>query len=80
MTTTSTDWDTRTRMPNTYSRFLTLHEVEHLTSLRKSTLYAMMKAGAFPRQTKITARRSAWLASDVQAWIEAKVAGVGLGS
>lgn len=56
---------------NPYERFLSLREVEHLTSLKKSSLYALAD---FPRPVRITARRSAWLASEVQGWIERKAA------
>lgn len=50
-------------------RFLALHEVEYLTSLKKSSLYALAD---FPRPVRISRRRSAWLASEVHAWMERK--------
>ena len=43
-------------------RLIALGEVEHLTSLKKSQLYAMMKTGEFVRSVKVTARRRAWRA------------------
>jgi prophage regulatory protein len=51
-------------------RFLTLAEVERVTSLKKSKLYELIRAGAFPHQREVTARRRAWLASDVEMWIK----------
>ena len=51
-------------------RFLSLREVEFRTSLKRSTLYALPE---FPRPVKITVRRSAWLASQVDAWIDSRV-------
>lgn len=54
-------------------RFLPLTEVERVTSLKKSKLYEMVKAGEFPPQKEVTVRRRAWLASEVQAWIQSRV-------
>jgi predicted DNA-binding transcriptional regulator AlpA len=42
-------------------RFLALHEVERLTSIKKSTIYLMMKADKFPKNVPITARRKGWI-------------------
>jgi prophage regulatory protein len=53
-------------------RLLALGEVEHITSLKKSQLYAMMKNGQFPGSLMVTARRRAWLASEIQAFIESR--------
>ena len=53
-------------------RFLPLPEVERITSLKKSKLYEMIRAGEFPAQKEVTARRRAWLASEVEAWIVAR--------
>jgi predicted DNA-binding transcriptional regulator AlpA len=50
-------------------RLLPLREVEFRTSLKKSTLYALRD---FPRPVKLASRRSAWLASEIQAWIESR--------
>ena len=55
---------------NNGERFLSLHEVEFRTSLKRSTLYALPD---FPRPVKITVRRSAWRASEVQAWIDSRI-------
>ena len=54
---------------NVMDHFLPLAEVERATSLKKSKLYEMVKAGEFPPQKAITARRRAWLSSEVQTWI-----------
>ena len=51
-------------------RLLSRREVELKTSLKKSTIYALPD---FPRPLRITARRSAWRASEVQAWINSRV-------
>jgi prophage regulatory protein len=57
-------------------RFLTLVEVERVTSLKKSKLYEMVKEGQFPLQRAVTSRRRAWLASEVQSWILLRASGV----
>lgn len=51
------------------SRFLRLPEVLHRVGLSRSTLYRMIKAGAFPDQVKVTARTSAWPESAVSGWM-----------
>ena len=51
-------------------RLIALHEVEHLTSLKKSRLYEMMKVGSFPAAVVVSTNRRAWLASEIQAFIE----------
>ena len=56
-----------------YERFLTLRDVERLTSLRKSTIYALIQRGEFPKPVTITARRVAWVSSEIQAWIAVRV-------
>ena len=52
---------------------ISLGEVERRTSLKKSKLYTMMKAGEFPRAKIISPGRRAWLASEIQAWIAQRV-------
>lgn len=54
-------------------RLLRLSSVEALTGLRRSALYAAMKAGKFPRCVKLGARAAAWPESEVQAWIAARI-------
>jgi len=50
-------------------RFLSLKEVEYVTSLKKSTIYALIQGGSFPAQRAITVRRRGWIASEVGAWV-----------
>lgn len=54
-------------------RFLSLRDVETITSLKKSTIYGLIAAGTFPRPSRLTVRRSGWLASDVEDWIESRL-------
>lgn len=55
-------------------RLLRLPDVEALTGLRKSAIYAAMKDGRFPPCVKLlSARASAWPESEVQAWISSRI-------
>lgn len=47
--------------------------VEDCTGLPKSSIYALMAKGEFPRPIKIGARAVGWLDADIDAWIEAQV-------
>ena len=42
------------------------------TGLSRSTLYAYVSIGLFPRQRRLGRRRVAWLASEVRAWIASR--------
>lgn len=53
---------------------LRLPEVERRTGLRRAHLYKLARSGSFPRPLKIGARASAWRASEIVAWIEARIA------
>ncbi|QBM29758.1 helix-turn-helix transcriptional regulator [Hydrogenophaga pseudoflava] len=47
---------------------LRLPEVERLTGLKKSSLYAGMKAGTFPACIRLSVRAVAWRESDIAVW------------
>lgn len=55
-------------------RFMRRPQVEAVTGLPTSTLYALIARGDFPRPINITPCRVAWLESDVIAWQEARLA------
>ena len=61
-------------MGATTLRLLRRDEVEHLTGLRRSTLYDAMRARTFPMPVNITASARAWREDEVVAWIEGRVA------
>lgn len=63
----------RASVPNS-ERLVCLKEVEALTSLKKSTLYALMNAGEFPAPIPVTPGRRAWAVTEIQVWIAARVA------
>lgn len=47
-------------------------EVEARTGLARSTIYAAMSAGTFPRPVKIGARAVAWRSADIAQWLESR--------
>ena len=44
-------------------------QVEQITGLSRSSIYAMMAEGRFPKQRKIGRRAVAWLKDDIDNWI-----------
>ncbi|WP_420009069.1 helix-turn-helix transcriptional regulator [Xanthomonas sacchari] len=53
-------------------RFLRIREVLARTGLSKSTLYARVRVGEFPKPVPL-GTLSAWVESEVEAWMEARV-------
>ncbi|RBP83045.1 AlpA family phage regulatory protein [Marinomonas rhizomae] len=45
-------------------------EVERLTSLRKTTIYRLIREGKFPKPVRISSMRVAWRMKDIEEWIE----------
>lgn len=54
-------------------RLINIKEVINLTSLKTTAIYTLMKKGEFPQSIKITSDRVAWLESDIEEWINAKI-------
>lgn len=59
--------------PNKCWPLLRLRDVVKVTGLPRSSVYAAVAAGEFPRPLKISHRSSAWVESEVSEWIEARV-------
>lgn len=57
----------------TGERLLRLPDVEARTGLKKSAIYAGMKAGTFPACVKLGPRAAAWPSSAVDAWIAERI-------
>jgi prophage regulatory protein len=47
-------------------------ELESITGLSRSTIYAWMKDGKFPPPVKLGTRLVAWRESDISAWLESR--------
>ncbi len=55
-------------------RFLRLADVEFLTGLRRASIYALGKAGTFPKAVHITCYSVAWRKSELKAWMAERLA------
>lgn len=55
-------------------RLLRRPDVSRATGLGRSTIYRLVRLGRFPSPLKISDRASAWVESDVQAWIHERIA------
>lgn len=56
------------------NQLLRLPEVKHRTGVSRITIYALEAVGRFPRHVNLGARCSAWVASEVDAWINEQIA------
>lgn len=56
------------------NKLIKLHEVRALTGLSRSHVYALAQQDRFPKPVKLTERSSAWVAAEVQSWIDARIA------
>lgn len=59
--------------PVVKERLLPFDEVEQRTGVKKSTAYAKMKKGLFPKPIKISARSVRWVERDIDCWIEEQI-------
>ncbi len=58
-------------------RLIRRPEVERRVGLRRAAIYKEMAEGRFPKPVKIGPRAVAWIESDIDAWISARVADAG---
>ncbi|OQW86147.1 MAG: hypothetical protein BWK72_18505 [Rhodoferax ferrireducens] len=70
-------------MSNFFPNHISLRRIESVQSqsgLCRSSIYALIKKGEFPKPVKITgARAVAWSSQAVDAWVAARIAGVNKG-
>ena len=55
------------------TRFLRRPEVESRTGLSRSSIYALMDKGQFPRPRRIGKRAVAWDEADVERWLSQRL-------
>jgi len=60
-------------MNNLQHKLLRLPEVKATTGLSKSTIYARIAEGTFPKQILLGPRLVVWVESDIQNWITEQV-------
>lgn len=53
-------------------RILRRPEVENRTGLSRSTIYAMMADGTFPKPIRLGKRAVGWRDSDIAAWLDSR--------
>lgn len=51
-----------------------LLEVKNTTGLSGSSIYRMASAGTFPKPIKLGERSSGWIASEVEQWLDDRIA------
>ena len=60
-------------MKNLQHKLLRLPQVKATTGLSKSTIYARIFEGTFPKQIPLGPRLVVWVESDIQNWISEQV-------
>ncbi len=55
-------------------RLISIKDVMHKTSLARSTIYKYLAEGGFPKSASLGANKVAWLESEINEWIEEKLA------
>ena len=56
------------------TRLIRLKEVQHRVGLGRSTIYRWMAEGEFPQPVPLGGHAVAWVESEVEAWIDLKLA------
>lgn len=62
-----------TLVATTERHLLRRQQVEALTGMARSTLYALIARGEFPAPIKLTGRAVAWPSDVVGAWIDSRI-------
>ena len=61
-------------MSEKHKKFLRLSGVRERVPYSRSTIYQLVAQGKFPKPISLGGRAVAWLESDIDAWIEARIA------
>ena len=62
------------QQPQTTAQFLRIAHLAKQLQVSKSTIWAWLKAGKFPKPVKLSDNCTAWLAADVEAWAADRIA------
>jgi prophage regulatory protein len=54
-------------------RFIRRNQVQQITGLSRSSIYAMVADGTFPKQIKIGRRAVAWLEAEIDDWMHERI-------
>ena len=55
-------------------RLIRIADVVHITSLARSTIYALMQAGRFPERVRISPSAVRWHEGEVRQWVHDRLA------
>jgi prophage regulatory protein len=55
-------------------QIIKLPEVVKTTGLARSTIYKLISENSFPKQIKLTSFSSGWIQSEVDQWIDERIA------
>lgn len=55
-------------------RLMSVSETEDNAELSRTTIFSMARDGKFPQPVKLTERRWAFVRSEVEAWVDEKIA------
>lgn len=61
-------------MNSKHTSMLRIVEVCQRTGLSKSQIHRMVDEGVFPPSIKLSCRATAWVASEVESWLQARIA------
>jgi len=53
---------------------LRLPDVIKITALSRSAIYDLIAKGKFPKQIKLTSRSSGWIESEINQWLDDRIA------
>lgn len=53
---------------------LRLPEVKNITGLSRSAIYDLISQKKFPKQIKLTSRSSGWILSEINQWLDDRIA------
>ena len=56
------------------TQLIKLHAVMAKTSISRSHIYALIEKGEFPKQVPLSERSVAWLETEVNDWIDTRIA------
>lgn len=57
----------------TQRRLIKISEVQSKVAKNRSWIYAQIQAGAFPKQVSLGRGSVAWVESEIDAWIDARI-------
>jgi prophage regulatory protein len=52
---------------------LRIAQVKKIIGLSRSTIYSLISQGSFPRQVNLGPKAVAWISSEIQTWVAARI-------